>query len=90
MSTPAKQLFYKITQIRSTIGMPPKVRKTVESLGLKHRYDVVFQTITEGTAVRLGKVKELIKVELVEDKLTRQQVNLSRKYKSGFEVSKSA
>ncbi|KAG7663248.1 uncharacterized protein J8A68_003248 [[Candida] subhashii] len=85
----AKQLFFKITQHRSVIGMPRKLRRTVRSLGLNHRDVTVYQTISPSTAVKLSKVKELVKVELADQKLSRREVNLTRKYKPGFSVVKS-
>lgn len=61
-STP---MVYRITQLRSTIGMPPLVRKNIAALGLKRRNQVVYQTVSAATAHRLRLVKELVSIDLV-------------------------
>lgn len=88
MSTVPKQLYYRITQLRSSIGMPPKTRNTLLSLGLKKRYQVTYVKVDQSSAHQLAMVKELVKVELSEDKKTRQEINQERKYKTGFELIK--
>ncbi|ODV78464.1 uncharacterized protein CANTADRAFT_52993 [Suhomyces tanzawaensis NRRL Y-17324] len=82
----AKQGFYKITQIRSTIGMPPLTRKNMQALGLKKRFQIVYQSISPSTAHRIAAVKELVKVELVGEPKSVQQLADERKYKPGFEI----
>lgn len=88
MSTVPKQLYYRITQIRSSIGMPPKTRNTLTSLGLKRRFQVTYVKVDQSSAHQLALVKELVKVELSEEKKTRQEINQERKYKPGFELIK--
>lgn len=85
----AKQLFYKITQVRSTIGMPPRTRKNIEALGLKRRNHIIYQKVSAATAHRLRLVKELVKIDLVDTPKTPQEVNQERKFKPGFELIKS-
>ncbi|KAK6455160.1 mitochondrial 54S ribosomal protein YmL33 [Scheffersomyces xylosifermentans] len=84
----AKQLFYKITQIRSTIGMPPIIRKNIQALGLKKRNQIVYQSVSPSTAHKLARVKELVKVELVEEKKTVEQLSAERKFNPGFKLIK--
>jgi len=84
----SKQMFYKITQTRSVIGLPPLIRKNMQALGLKRRFQVVYQKVSPSTAHRLSKVKELITVELVDHKKTPEEINAERKYKPGFELIK--
>lgn len=88
MST--KNMFYKITQLRSTIGLPPVVRKNMKALGLKKRFQVKYQTVSPSAAHRLIKVKELVKVELVDEAKTPEQLSQERKFPKGFEVSPGA
>ncbi|EMG46148.1 hypothetical protein G210_3617 [Candida maltosa Xu316] len=85
----SKQLFYRVTQIRSVIGMPPKTRNTMKSLGLKRRNQVVFVKVDPSTAHQLAFVKELVKVELAEEKKSRYEVNQERKFQPGFELIKN-
>lgn len=81
-------MYYKITQTRSVIGLPPLIRKNMEALGLKRRHQTVYQRVSPSTAYRLSKVKELITVELVNEFKNAQQINAERKYKPGFEIVK--
>ena len=48
--------------------MPPKTRNTLLSLGLKRRYQVTDVKVDQSSAHQLAMVKELVKVELSEDK----------------------
>lgn len=62
----SKQMFYRIKQLRSTIGMPPLVRKNIAALGLKKRNHVVYQAVSAATAHRLRMVKELVSIDLLD------------------------
>ncbi|GEQ68968.1 hypothetical protein JCM33374_g2638 [Metschnikowia sp. JCM 33374] len=78
-------MFYRIQQLRSTIGMPPSVRKNIAALGLKRRNSVVYQKVSVATAHKLRMVKELVKIELLDP----QQVGEKKRedstgYPSGF------
>lgn len=88
MSGVSKQMFYKITQVRSTIGLPPKIRKNIEALGLKRRNHTVFQSVSPSTAHRLAAVKEIVNIELVDQPKTAAELSLERKFKPGFEIVK--
>lgn len=85
----AKQLFYKITQVRSTIGMPPRTRKNIEALGLKRRNQIIYQKVSAATAHRLSLVKELVKIDLVDTPKTKEEINKDRKFNPGFELIKN-
>lgn len=63
----SKNLFYRITQLRSTIGMPPITRKNIKALGLRRRYQTVYQKVSAATAHRLRIVKELVSIDLLEE-----------------------
>lgn len=63
MSSP--QMFYKITQLRSTIGMPPVTKKNIAALGLKRINHTVYQKVSVATAHKLRRVKELVRLELL-------------------------
>lgn len=79
-------MFYRIQQLRSTIGMPPLVRKNIAALGLKRRNAVVYQKVSVATAHKLRMVKELVKIDLLHP----QQAHALKKeegklYPSGFQ-----
>ncbi|CCG22137.1 Mrpl33 mitochondrial ribosomal protein of the large subunit [Candida orthopsilosis Co 90-125] len=82
----SRQLYYKVTQIRSSIGMPPTTRRTLEALGLKRRNQTIYAKCDVSSAHSLAKVKELVKIEVTDQKKTREEINQERKWKSGFEV----
>lgn len=92
MSTPvansAKTMYYKIQQIRSTIGLSPIVRKNMEALGLKKRNQIKYQKVSPSTAHRLIKVKEIVKVELVDTPKTVEELAKERKFDAGFVINK--
>ncbi|KAF9917986.1 hypothetical protein BX616_010683 [Lobosporangium transversale] len=57
---------YKVTQTRSTIGVPKSTIKVLKSLGLGRRIGrPVFQPHEPSAAGKILKVKELVKVENV-------------------------
>ncbi|EGW31483.1 uncharacterized protein SPAPADRAFT_62054 [Spathaspora passalidarum NRRL Y-27907] len=87
MST-AKQMYYKITQVRSVIGMPEKKRQILTALGLRKRNYIKYQKVDHRIANQLAMVKELVKVELTDKCQTRQEINQDRKFKPGFELVK--
>lgn len=84
----AGNLFYKITQLRSTIGVAPRVRDNMKILGLKRRNHVIYQRVSPSTAHRLNIVKELVKIELVDHRKTPEELAMDRKYKPGFQLLK--
>ncbi|CAI5758517.1 unnamed protein product [Candida verbasci] len=86
-----KQQFYKITQIRSTIGVPPKQRGILQSLGFSRRNQIKFHPINESNAIKLLLVKELIKVEVSNEKLSNYEINQMRRIPIGseFEIIKN-
>jgi len=81
-------MFYKITQTRSTIGCHPRIRKNIEALGLKRRNQIIYQRVSPSTAHRIGVVKELVKIELVNKPKTQEELAAERKFNPGFEMIK--
>ena len=53
----------KITLVKSTIGAIPKLRKTVEALGLKKLNKTVEMPNNEAVRGMVNQVKHLVKVE---------------------------
>lgn len=77
----SKQMFYRIQQLRSTIGMPPPVRKNIAALGLKRRNHIVYQQVSAATAHRLRMVKELVSIDLMDSEGVK---SLQEKEQQGF------
>ncbi|KAI5953493.1 MRPL33 [Candida jiufengensis] len=88
ISPASKQLYYKVTQIRSSIGMPPKTRNTLEALGLRRRNQTKYIKCDVASAHSLSKVKELVTVEVTDYYKNNREINLERKWPSGFELVK--
>lgn len=88
MST-APQLFYRVRLARSFIGMPATTRKTCEALGLTKRGKIVYQPVNTANSGQLLKIKELVKIQVVDRSLTREQERLLRRQPAGFEVEKN-
>lgn len=84
----AKNMFYKITQTRSTIGCHPRIRNNIEALGLKRRNQIIYQKVSPSTAHRINVVKELVKIELVNKPKTANELAAERKFNPGFEMIK--
>jgi len=60
------QQLYKITLIRSPIGLPQKIHKTVKALGLKKTtQSIAYKPVDAVWAGMILRCKEIVKVELV-------------------------
>ncbi len=57
----------RITQVRSAIGHPHTIRRTLEAIGLKHHQDVVVKQDSPGLRGQLKQVRHLVKVSPVEE-----------------------
>ncbi|KAJ1937362.1 hypothetical protein EC988_007913 [Linderina pennispora] len=58
--------FWKITLQRSPIGLPPRTRQNAEALGLRRRGNIVYRPITNELAGVVLKLKEIVKLEIVD------------------------
>lgn len=81
--------YFRITLLRSAIGLPRRSTDVLKALGLKKRMGTVFHRVTPSVAGQIMRVKELVEVEEVEQQLTKQQVHLERKPDPGYYVEKS-
>jgi large subunit ribosomal protein L30 len=78
--------YFRITLLRSAIGLPLKTRGVLTALGLRKRMRTVYQPVTQSVAGQIMKVKELIDVEEVEESFTQKQLKEMRKPDPGFWV----
>lgn len=67
--------YYKVTLKRSTIGLPGDVRAASKTLGLFKLHQTTYQPVNASTAGLILKLKELVKVELVDSIPTKQELN---------------
>ncbi|KAJ5856055.1 uncharacterized protein N7529_009999 [Penicillium soppii] len=80
--------FFRITLLRSAIGLPRRSTDVLKALGLKKRMATVFHPVSPSVAGQVMKVKELVAVEECEFSLTKQEVHLERKPDPGYYVEK--
>jgi large subunit ribosomal protein L30 len=84
------QTYFRITLIRSAIGLPQKSTGVLKALGLRKRMGTVFHPVTPGVAGQIMKIKELVAVSEVDRPLTKQQVHQERVPDPGFYVESRA
>ncbi|KAJ5319351.1 hypothetical protein N7541_006279 [Penicillium brevicompactum] len=82
--------FFRITLLRSAIGLPRRSTDVLKALGLKKRMGTVFHAVSPSVAGQIMKVKELVQVEECQYRLTKQEVHLERKPDPGYYLEQSA
>ncbi|KEF51482.1 uncharacterized protein A1O9_12399 [Exophiala aquamarina CBS 119918] len=82
--------YFRITLIRSSIGLPSKSANVLKALGLRKRMATVFHPVTPSVAGQIMRVKELVAVREVDKALTRQEVHQERVPDAGFYVESRA
>ncbi|CZT24748.1 related to ribosomal protein L30 [Ramularia collo-cygni] len=82
--------FFRITLLRSAIGLPEKSSRVLAALGLRKRLATVYQPVTPSTAGQVFAVKELVDVEEVDMALSKQQIKELRRPERGFYVESRA
>ena len=80
--------FFRITLLRSAIGLPKPISGVLKALGLTRRLRTVYHPVTRDIAGQVFAVKELVDVQEVEEKLTKKQMRDLRRPDSGFYVEK--
>ncbi len=78
--------FFRITLMRSGIGLPKRTQGVLKALGLRHRMRTVFYPVSPEVAGQIMKVKELVAVEEVDKALTREELRAERKPDPGFYI----
>ncbi|KAK5056775.1 hypothetical protein LTR84_012307 [Exophiala bonariae] len=82
--------YFRITLIRSAIGLPSKSANVLKALGLRKRMATVFHPVEPSVAGQIMKVKELVAVREVDKPLTKQQVHQERVPDAGFYIESRA
>ncbi|KAL9120697.1 MAG: hypothetical protein Q9187_002751 [Circinaria calcarea] len=78
--------FFKITLIRSAIGLPKKTQGVLAALGLRKRMKTVFLPVSPDVAGQVMKVKELVAVSEVEHALTTSEMKEVRRPDPGYYI----
>lgn len=82
--------YFKITLIRSAIGLPRKTQGVLSALGLRKRMRTVFHPVSPQIAGHIMKVKELVAVSEVEIALTKAEMRDSRRPEPGYYIEKQS
>ena len=82
--------YFRITLIRSAIGLPAKSANVLKALGLRKRMATVFHPVTPSVAGQIMRIKELIAVSEVDKPLTKQEVHQERVPDTGFYIESRA
>ncbi|CCH46330.1 50S ribosomal protein L30P [Wickerhamomyces ciferrii] len=80
--------FFQVQLKRSLIGLPAKTRLTATSMGLTKTGRTLNYEINQSIAGKLLTLKELIKVDIVDEKKDREGLRKARKSDPGFIVEK--
>jgi len=82
--------FFRVTLLRSSIGLPKQTSGVLDALGLKKRYKTVYHPVSATVAGQIFAVKELVDVQEVEQKFTKKQLKALRQPDTGFYVESKA
>lgn len=82
--------FFRVTLIRSAIGLPSKSLNVLKALGLRKRMNTVFHPVSPQVAGQIMRVKELVAVSEVEEALTKREVHEARQPDAGFYIESRA
>lgn len=83
------KMYWKVTLMRSGIGLAKRRNDTLVALGLRKRFRTVYKPVNPQTAGLLLRVKELIRLELVDDVETKEQQRDKRKPQKGYVVEQA-
>jgi large subunit ribosomal protein L30 len=82
--------YFRITLMRSGIGLPKRTQGVLKALGLRQRMKTVFYPVTPEVAGQIMRVKELIAVREVDRALTKEELKAERKPDPGFYMERAA
>ncbi|KAI5815692.1 mitochondrial 54S ribosomal protein YmL33 [Pyronema omphalodes] len=78
--------YFKITLIRSGIGMTKKQNGVLAALGLRKRMSIVYHPVSPDIAGKIMKVKELVTVSETDFSETKQEIHARRAPPRGWVV----
>jgi ribosomal protein L30 len=80
--------YFRITLMRSGIGMPLKVQGVLKALGLRKRMTTVYYPVTPDVAGQIMRIKELVDVKEVDRPLSKAQIRQNRRPEKGYVIEK--
>lgn len=78
--------FFRVTLIRSSIGLPRKTQGVLKALGLRKRMRTVYHPVSPQAAGQIMMVKELVAVSEVEEALTKNEMRDQRRPDPGYYI----
>jgi len=78
--------YFRITLMRSGIGLPAKTQGVLKALGLRKRMTTVYHPVSQSVAGQIMRIKELVDVKEVEKAMTKAQMRSARRPDPGFYV----
>jgi large subunit ribosomal protein L30 len=78
--------YFRITLMRSGIGLPKRTQGVLKALGLRTRMKTVFFPVTPEVAGQIMKVKELVAVQEVDKALTKEELREERRPDAGYYI----
>jgi large subunit ribosomal protein L30 len=82
--------YFRITLMRSGIGLPLKTQGVLKALGLRKRMTTVYHPVSQSVAGQIMRIKELIDVKEVDRALTKDQMRASRRPDKGYYLEQKA
>ncbi|KAF2447118.1 hypothetical protein P171DRAFT_462355 [Karstenula rhodostoma CBS 690.94] len=82
--------YFRITLMRSGIGMPKKVQGVLHALGLKKRMTTVYYPVSQSVAGQIMRIKELVDVKEVEKPMSKDEMRAARRPDKGYYIEKRA
>jgi large subunit ribosomal protein L30 len=82
--------YFRITLLRSGIGLPRQTNGVLLALGLRRRMQTVYRPVNETSAGLIFSVKELVDVQEVEKPLTKTEAKALRTPEPGYWVESRA
>jgi large subunit ribosomal protein L30 len=76
--------YFRITLMRSGIGMPVKTQGVLHALGLKKRMTTVYHPVTQSVAGQIMRIKE------VKNPMTKEQMRAARRPDPGYFIEQRA
>ncbi|CAO2650893.1 Nn.00g091900.m01.CDS01 [Neocucurbitaria sp. VM-36] len=82
--------YFRITLMRSGIGMPLKTQGVLKALGLRKRMTTVYHPVTQSVAGQIMRIKELVDVKEVKSMMTKEQMRAARRPDPGYYIEQRA
>ncbi|KAL6703574.1 39S ribosomal protein L33, mitochondrial [Coniothyrium glycines] len=80
--------YFRITLMRSGIGLPLKTQGVLHALGLRKRMTTVYHPVSQSVAGQIMRIKELVDVAEVASPMTKTQMRDARRPDKGYYVEK--